>query len=299
MDSQFSSSPEYEGLQSFYEDVYAPALREVRSAGRTGAVMLHAEQEAGDWSDAATPDLAIGVPVGLHAPASLDMGAGRFFIRGSSPEGFVMTPPHSATRIFVDGPHTIRVLAVPYTALLELAGPGAALPADGDFGRLHATHNESREVRRLLDLLWTEGAAGSPAGSLWADGALLQLAATLLRLSTGQPRTHRGGLAPWQVRRALEFMDAKLDGDPGLTDLANEVGLSPSHFGRAFKSSVGVTPQRWLAERRMDRAKELLADRSLGLTEIAQCVGFAGQSAFGAAFKRITDLTPSDYRRLL
>ena len=107
----------------------------------------------------------------------------------------------------------------------------------------------------------------------------------------------RGGLAPWQLKRACDAMLAKLDVDIGLDELAAITGFSPTHFSRAFKQSTGLPPFQWLTERRIERAKELLADRSLGIAEIALAVGFSAQPQFTTAFGRATGTAPGKWRR--
>ena len=110
----------------------------------------------------------------------------------------------------------------------------------------------------------------------------------------------RGGLAPWQVKRTCEAMAATLDlgeEDVGAAELAAMVGLSPNHFRRAFAQSTGLPPHRWITALRLERAKALLGDPRLGLTEIALALGFAGQSAFGRFFQRETGFTPSAFQR--
>lgn len=294
-----ASAEAYGSLQDFYMAAYAPVVREVRPAGRTGAMMIHAEQDRGDWSDAATPDLSVGVPIGLHAPATIDMGGGRFRVQRAVANAFVVNPPGYANTVLVEGRHAIRVLALPYAKLLGFAGDDAGLPSDGDFGRLHAGFTVCAEVSRLLDGLWAAGRSGSAHGCLWADGLILQIVARLIDLRDRPVAVQTGGLAAWQVRRACDLMQARLAEGVGLDDAAASVGLSPWHFARAFKASVGATPNRWLTERRIDLAKHLLADRRQSLTEVALAVGFGSQSAFGAAFRRVVGLTPGEYRRAL
>jgi AraC family transcriptional regulator len=115
----------------------------------------------------------------------------------------------------------------------------------------------------------------------------------------GAVESRSRGLAEWQVRRACEYLSENLSRDFSLGELAAVVGLSEEHFCRAFGRSVGTSPYQWLLKRRMARARELLADRSLSLTVVAQEVGYTGQSAFGAAFRKITGCTPSQYRRAI
>lgn len=110
-------------------------------------------------------------------------------------------------------------------------------------------------------------------------------------------RRQRGGLAPWQERRAKELMSAALDGSLALRRVAEECELSASHFTRAFRQSTGMPPHRWLQARRVELAKELLRDRKLALTEVALRCGFADQSHFTRVFSRYTGLAPNAWRR--
>ena len=135
---------------------------------------------------------------------------------------------------------------------------------------------------------------------LMLDGLTLQLAGHLVRhwSTSGSPaRRQGGGLAPWQLRRACDAMAAQLDGEVALETLAGVAGCSPTHFSRAFKRSTGMPPFRWLLERRIERAKELLADPCESLAEVAVAVGFAAQPQFTTAFRRATGITPGAWRR--
>ena len=85
-------------------------------------------------------------------------------------------------------------------------------------------------------------------------------------------------------------------GDISLQELAGIAGLSTSHFGRAFKQSKGVTPHRYLTQRRVQRAQELLAGTELAFSEIALAAGFADQSHFCRQFRSVVGTTPSTYR---
>lgn len=86
--------------------------------------------------------------------------------------------------------------------------------------------------------------------------------------------------------------------DIALADLAEIAGLSPHHFCRAFAQTIGMPPYAWLTAQRIERAKELMGQRpEMGLTEIALCVGYSSQAAFGTSFRRATGLTPGRWRR--
>jgi AraC family transcriptional regulator len=141
--------------------------------------------------------------------------------------------------------------------------------------------------------------ARAPPTRLEMEGrALLLLDALLEWHELGRPReTYRGGLSGSQLRRVVAFMTEHVADNLALDELASLVNLSAKHFARAFRQSTGVPPHRWLIERRIDRAKNLLATADLGLAEIALACGFADQSHFTAAFRRGTGVTPGTYRQ--
>lgn len=107
----------------------------------------------------------------------------------------------------------------------------------------------------------------------------------------------RGGLAAWQERRAKDLLAANLDGGVALADIASECQLSLSHFSRAFRQSMGVAPHRWLLNRRVELAKDLLRDRKSSLSEVAMRCGFADQSHFTRVFTRWAGVSPGAWRR--
>jgi AraC family transcriptional regulator len=107
----------------------------------------------------------------------------------------------------------------------------------------------------------------------------------------------RGGLAPWQRRRATEMIWAKLDGSVRLAALAQECGLSVSHFARAFKASFGVSTHNWLNERRIERSKHLMMTTTLPLAEIAIRSGFSDQAGLTRIFHRLVGESPGKWRR--
>lgn len=111
------------------------------------------------------------------------------------------------------------------------------------------------------------------------------------------PSFCRGGLAPWQLRRAKEFMEANLDGDVSLAEVASQCKLSRSHFARAFRQATGLPPHRWLLEHRTNRAKTLLLETGRTLSEVAKECGFADQSHFTRVFADVVGMSPGAWRR--
>jgi AraC family transcriptional regulator len=107
----------------------------------------------------------------------------------------------------------------------------------------------------------------------------------------------RGGLSAWQRSRSLELLRANLDGHVRLADLARACELSVSHFARSFKASFGVSCHRWLQERRVERAQELLATTNTPLVDVATESGFGDQAALTRTFHRFVGVTPGRFRR--
>src|SRR5262249_19610045 len=109
----------------------------------------------------------------------------------------------------------------------------------------------------------------------------------------------RGGLAARQERLVCDYIEMHLAADLSLADLAALAGLSPSYFARAFKRSLGLPPHQYVLRRRIERAKELLANPALSAGEIGSACGFLHISSFNEAFHRHTGVTPMQYRRAL
>jgi len=110
-------------------------------------------------------------------------------------------------------------------------------------------------------------------------------------------RPSKGGLAPWQKRRATELLRENLHGRIRLSEIARECGLSVSHFARSFKTSFGTSTHQWLIQHRIDHAKELIAHTSISLIDIAIQSGFNGQAAFTRAFHQLVGVSPGRWRR--
>jgi len=154
------------------------------------------------------------------------------------------------------------------------------------------------ELWRLAEKLRAEAKDGARLKH-YGEALGVLLAHELIKLNDGsrQQGAIRGGLSGWQQKHIAEFVEANLADDLRLTTLSELIDLSPYHFARAFKQSFGQSPHRYHIGRRIERAKALLAEPTLSITEIAQRVGFAETSSFSAAFRKSTGLAPREYRR--
>jgi AraC family transcriptional regulator len=140
------------------------------------------------------------------------------------------------------------------------------------------------------------------AHPLFLDHVLLAVGVHVAQIYGGMrpaSRPARGGLAPWQERRATEILRANVRGSVTLKDVAQECGLSVGYFSHAFRRTLGVSPHRWLIEQRVVLSKEKLRDDRLTLSEVAMECGFSDQSHLTRAFRQTVGVSPGVWRRAL
>lgn len=141
----------------------------------------------------------------------------------------------------------------------------------------------------------------TPAGRIYAESLSQTLVFHLLKnYSTANfaPENISGGLSGYRLRRVREFIHANLERDLTLAEIAAVADLSQFHFARAFRRTTGLTPQQYLMQQRIERAKELLASDDLPIVEISLRTGFKNQSHFTTLFRKFTNVTPKLWREL-
>ncbi len=189
-------------------------------------------------------------------------------------------------------------LIVDYAARSGLIGKGSA-PAFNV-----AATGPDRRLSLLLGQI-SEELENEEAGQEIILSALIeQVAVQLLRRHAKLRRSDelelsRVGLIDRRIRRAVEFMQAHLDQELTLKEIAAASYLSPFHFARLFKKLTGAAPHGYLAGLRAVRARALLAETDLSVNEISSRVGYASASHFTKAFRQATGLTPRDFRAAL
>ena len=100
-----------------------------------------------------------------------------------------------------------------------------------------------------------------------------------------------------KLRSAIAYVEQHIAGDLRVDELARVVGMSAFHFAHAFRQATGIPPHRYVIDKRIARAKQLLVDTELTLDEVAQRIGYSSQSHFSVAFRKIAGITPSAFRR--
>jgi AraC family transcriptional regulator len=151
------------------------------------------------------------------------------------------------------------------------------------------------QIHHLVGALVAEASTHTPSGIAFVESVIAALGLQLVRLAgeaTHAPVPSRGGLAPGVRRRILDRMHAQSSARLSIEELARDAGLSPAHFARAFKHSVGRAPHQHLMMLRLERARRLLEAASPTLSTVALEAGFADQAHFTRAFKRQFGVTP-------
>jgi len=155
-------------------------------------------------------------------------------------------------------------------------------------------------IEAMATLMMTELQQQQPGGALYLDSLAQSLSVQLLRQhSSTQPQLpqYEGGLPPYQLRQVLAYVDAHLTQDIKLADLAALLTMSPFHFGRMFKQSLGISPHQYVIQQRVERAKILLKQSDRAIIDIALDCGFSSHSHLSKQFRQLTGTTPKKFRQ--
>ncbi|GFZ92675.1 helix-turn-helix domain-containing protein [Dyella caseinilytica] len=157
-------------------------------------------------------------------------------------------------------------------------------------------HIRDPHIEHIGWMMQSEDRDGYPGGRLFTDSLASALAARLLALQSRKAasasKTKRA-LPMWRLQRVIEYIEAHLDQDLSLAELAAVAGYSLSHFKALFKQAAGMPVHRFVLERRIERARIRLVEGGMSLTEIALEAGFAHPSHMARCMRRMWGLSPS------
>ncbi|MHC2621164.1 AraC family transcriptional regulator [Bradyrhizobium huanghuaihaiense] len=218
-------------------------------------------------------------------------------ISTARPGVVTIIPAGSTSRWDIHRSMHVVQLYLPQRTLLRIADEAGTV-SPGDL--LERTGHPDAITSRLL-----LSAADSLEGSATLDTLFRQqltdlLATRVLAAHAGVPAAPQpiiGGLSPMVLRRSIERLRSDSDADVSLAALASDAGLSRFHFCRSFKESTGLSPHAWLRQHRLEQAMNMLRETDEPVVSIAAALGYSTQTAFAAAFKKLTGETPSDWRR--
>ena len=203
--------------------------------------------------------------------------------------------------VLLDKPYHALFFYLPRAALNAIADDAGA-PRIGDLECRQAAGVNDATIAGLGGTILPALSHSQQANRLFVDHVTLAVGAHVAQTYGGMrpvSRPARGGLAPWQERRAKEILSANLDGGVPLKEVARECRLSVSHFSRAFRRTMGVAPHHWLLTRRIEVAKEKLRNTGLSLSDVALACGFADQSHLTRVFTGMVGVSPGAWRRTL
>jgi AraC family transcriptional regulator len=231
-------------------------------------------------------------------PVRFERRDGKAFVNGMTRPGTVtVIPAGSTSRWDIYQPLSVLQLYLPQTTLSRVAHEaGTTAPGDLLERTAHPDLVTSRLLLSAADAL--EGCAALDA--LFRHQLTDLLATRLLAVHAGSPATFRpamGGLSPKVLGRAIERLRSDSDTDVSLAALAADAGLSRFHFCRAFKESTGLSPHAWLRQYHLEQAMKMLRDTDDSIVSIAAALGYSSQTAFAAAFRKLTGESPTDWRR--
>jgi AraC family transcriptional regulator len=191
----------------------------------------------------------------------------------------------------IEKPGTVTSIAIDPAGSNSRVSKLAQLPA-----RLEFEDQMLRWVMLRFQAILSDTSHDLPG---YAETLVELLIYDLLRIAAGAERRvpECGGLSPGQVRLVTEYMESRLNEKTTISELAELVDLTRFHFIRSFKQAAGMPPHQFMIQRRVDRAKEMLAERSSSIAEIAARTGFNSTIQLSRAFRRIVGVTPSEFRR--
>jgi AraC family transcriptional regulator len=228
----------------------------------------------------------------------MERRSGRSVATGTFRPGVVIIIPEgSSSRWDIPKPVDVVQLYLPHATLKRVADESeTATPTDLLERTAHPDPITSRLLLSAAGVVENNGALDT----LFRHQLVDLLATRLLAAHTSSPTTFQpamGGLSPKVLLRAIERLRSNSDADVSLDALASDAGLSRFHFCRAFKESTGLSPHAWLRQYRLEQAMNMLRNTDASIVSVAVEFGYASQTAFAAAFRRLTGEAPSDWRR--
>ena len=172
--------------------------------------------------------------------------------------------------------------------------------ASGSRAELRSVDNlVDARVGALVAAVDAERVAGFPSGQLFLDSVEQAIAAALVdRHALQRParQVYREGLTPARLRRVTEFVQANIDGDLTLGEMAESVEMSVAYFAQMFRKSTGQSPHQFVLHSRVERAKAILCSPKFRVLDVALACGFKTQQHFARVFRRICGVSPMEYR---
>ncbi|WDP91142.1 MAG: AraC family transcriptional regulator [Desulfobacter sp.] len=213
--------------------------------------------------------------------------------RVSERDVFILNPNQMhACRSGEEGSHSYRILSVSEDAMGAIASQISERGEPAPFFKPICCDDEklSARMRRMFEMLEMPG---------WDIRIETQVYSCLyylvLNFSQQPPRVHAPGEQKESIKRACDYIHQHYDGNPSLKEMAGIACLSPFHFQREFKKTVGITPQEYLTGLKIRESRKLLERQRI--VDVACRLGFFDQSHFSRIFKKTVGVSPGKYQK--
>jgi len=224
---------------------------------------------------------------------------GRDFAREASSGETIIIPSGVESEWEVGAARKVLILTVPDATMQSTLRTDSATRIRDSFEGFAGTILIDSFVHMAMTRLW-DALASKDAMERRVGGSLMPAMLWHLLSQLGEQRhlADQVHLPLWRLRRVEEFVEANLEEDIGVGDLAAAADLSVRHFSRSFFRELGTTPHKWLMKRRLEHACKLLVSSSQCIGDIARHSGFSSQSHLTTLMKQNYGTTPNRYRDL-
>ncbi|MCI0388760.1 MAG: AraC family transcriptional regulator [Acidobacteria bacterium] len=241
------------------------------------------------------------VSIHVGPPVQISCRRAGHYYRGTSVHGDIHIIPTGTPSVWeVKGNDTFLSLSVAPTLLLR-----AAKALELDPGRIEIRNRFQVRDTQLEYIGWAlkeEMECGNPCGLVYLDSLAMAVATRLICYHSSRPvemkRPYKR-LSDRRLRQVVDYIEANLAENISLGDLAAVVGLSVSHFKVLFREATGFSPHQYLIRRRVERARILLGEGELSISQIATETGFAHQSHLSRHMQRVLGVSPKLLREIL
>lgn len=299
--SSSSGSLEY-AIKKYGEDALLASSADLGWSGVAAELRIYERGVSAVTS--AHPELEIAVPIG-PSNSLVTRSSGRIVDRAITQRGTVWLCPPGLKDYLLE-------VSAPMPQVLHIYLPSQQFSADSlgvDFGEAAHTslhHEQSFQdplVAEMAFAIASELRTQTSGGRLLAETLAASLAARLVQRRVRSSaerdlvRLFKCGLDRRRLTRVMEYVEANLEGELTIAQLARVAHLSQFHFARAFKAAVGQSPHQYVSAQRLERAKEMLTRGDRSLLDITVALSFSSQANFTRAFRQGTGMTPGQYRR--
>ncbi len=255
-----------------------------------------------------------------YARSAFKVGADDFLLKPLSAEVFSQAMDRAVTALRATGgtdgfgPYDLRDLAPRLVQAIKQASEkdiesltrsafSSRRPSDAELPEVRnaaqwLVYQVDSSIKADLGKAYDADAAAEALSRARSTDETIDILITSL-IDLAQALTERSDPRRRLINSAIRYIDAHWKDNPSLDEVSEAVGLSRYHFSRIFRTALGRTFSDYLCEKRISKAKELLADSSLPMKQVCELSGFSDPAYFAGVFKRRTGVSPSEYRSLL